>query len=287
MKSENLPGIAQKLLFVLALVGSVMLLAGLLLSAWMITHIHGMPLGSLWFAVPGLVIFSSCWGISAFLGRKRTAALRLDNENKVLASGDLPDVSRLSTMDSIMTLRWTMDFESQERMNDTLALHGPTKWLSMLCFVPFLVNGWSSLSRYGLTLAPFVPMLMLVVVIPLAILLRRAITRKQYSLVPRQHFFLIMDPRGIRIVTGKIVSEVPWQNIWSVSEANGIVSFLGPNGTQTIPQYAFYASGDAKSFAATVRALKIDKQPPAHDWSKYGGSPPTLVEDNVWPPPIR
>ena len=292
MKPEHLPGTAEKLVIALMAVG---LLVG---CTALIYGNSSHNFGSSLFLILGLPLFALSALAVWILSRSRLEAIRLDNWERAKASAELPVVLGLSVEDSILILRWSLDSESHSRIslsqaNRALMLAFGSALLlltaGLLCEA-FVIGvhrgtmaGIRSLSFSGFLVGLFIVYLLFVVVVVRTTLRKQL--REQYSETAIQHFCLVLDPDGMRLVTGKLVTTVPWIRIFQILEAHNSVFLSGWTWTQVIPSHAFRSAGDAKAFAATIRAMKRRKQHPAHNWSGYGLVEPSI--EGVWPPAIR
>jgi hypothetical protein len=261
---------------------------------------HG---GVLFIGVAGLVsilAMAAIWIAS----KKRRAAIRRYDLERIQASAQLPDLSHVSTVDAVLILQWRIDFETHYKVHTSLLI-GRAR------LIPFVILGAvgagivsvnSHLSqRHGhhiqipfLQILPYIGMMFGAIIVEVVVILAatraaaRRSMRKQYTDVPIQHYGLILNTDGLRVVSGNIVSEVPWKRVNFVQEFQDnvwLVSRVSQQALPIIPSSAFHSAGDGKAFAATVRALKRRKQRPAHNWSGYGVNVPAV--EGVWPPAVR
>jgi len=297
MKPEYLPGTVEKVATGLLIVGLLAFIASWLFFLW--SPLLGYSLtGSEVFLLVGLAGLITLLGLVAVqvAAKNRRAAIHRDNLERIQASAELPVISGLSTADAILVLRWRMDFDTHYKVHTSLLI-GRAR------LIPFVIMVWiaASIMMFSSHVrVPFPQMLPIMGIIVGALVVEivfilamvravaRRIMRKQYSTVPTQHFGLILDTDGLRVVTGNIVSSVPWKRVNYVQEFQDnvwLVSRVSRQVLPIIPSSAFHSVGDGKAFAATVRALRRGKQRSAHNWSGYGLDEPAA--DGVWPPAIR
>jgi hypothetical protein len=246
----------------------------------------------------GALLLIAGSGAELVLSRQRRQLIKYETDLMRIAAADRPNLADVSTGDAIVVLNWGIDADAHLRANYSMMrgrLGGPLLVIILACISAWLSGMYFIVLRHQPALNHIFSIyftagslgLLAVYLAFLAFLVNSAtkkLVRQQYAQTAQQNYALTLNPDGLNLIAGSIVSIVPWAMMRSITATEDVIFINTIPWQQIIPSYAFHSAGDAKAFAATAQALKRRKPVPAHDWSRYTNAIETT--GGVWPPPI-
>ena len=287
MNPKLAPGPAEKTASAVMYVGMVFLFAGLMTLAWSSgPGNYAYYLASLFCSVAGGATIYIGVALGSRSMKERVGLIKDYKKALALAAADMPDLSNLSTSGAIVTLRWSLNYDSHLTIMQAFKKSVWYLW-RWIALYPILLVAFCFLFIWTQFRQPMVYTSFLAIIVGTVIGMRTSIQqlRQRYLETPIQNFCLVVDTDRLRLVTGTTVTELPWKQVQRIQNVKGTTYIHVSILFSMIPNFVFHSRRDAEAFFATVKSLKAGLPPPAYDWSGYVFTEPNF--DGVWPPPIR
>jgi len=196
-------------------------------------------------------------------------------------------ISLCDTSRAVLTLLFTLDYKKHMRLNNIYNNYLSPMWLSIPIIATVLSP--SSYFLFHMHDPRIMPCFVLAWLLLLLLLtyngLARTIKQNYPRGFPEQNVALVLGDKGIHLIIGGMLIDLPWSAIKGIRELDELVILDRYGACNLIPMYAFQRPEDASAFVATVMALKKGQAAPPYDWSAYPAELPEI--EGVWPPSIK